>query len=173
MTEAINYNVEAEELPLPNEESAENAEPVVPEEKGEQCEQPSELDVLRAELEELKLELARRDERDKSNSRMLKECGEFKNYFPDTELSSIDDEVWESVKNGVPLSAAYALYLRKTEQLKDRIEQLNRRNKEMSAGSVGKGGEESFYSPSEVKAMTREQVRENYKHVLESMRHWH
>lgn len=172
MTDIMNDNVKTEELAdelLPTEESAEDAEREMTDEV---VEPPLELDLLKAELDELKLELARRDELDRENRRMLKECGEFKTYFPETELSSVDDEVWESVKNGVPLSAAYALYLRKTEQTRERIEKLNRRNTEMSAGSVGKKGEESFYSPSEVKAMTRDQIRANYKHVLESMRHW-
>ena len=141
-------------------------------EKEEGEEEKSELDKLYEELETLKGELARRDALDESNKRMLRECEEFREYFPDSELSSVPDEVWESVKGGVPLAAAYALYSRKNELHKNRINEINQRNKDMSAGSVKRGGEDKFYSPSEVRAMTREQVKSNYTDIIESMRHW-
>ena len=141
-------------------------------EKEEGEEEKSELDKLYEELDTLKGELARRDALDESNKRMLRECEEFREYFPDSELSSVPDEVWESVKGGVPLAAAYALYSRKNELHKNRINEINQRNKDMSAGSVKRGGEDKFYSPSEVRAMTREQVKSNYTDIIESMRHW-
>lgn len=141
-------------------------------EKEEGEEEKSELDKLYEELETLKGELARRDALDESNKRMLRECEEFREYFPDSELSSVPDEVWESVKGGVPLAAAYALYSRKNELHKNRINEINQRNKDMSAGSVKRGGEDKSYSPSEVRAMTREQVKSNYTDIIESMRHW-
>lgn len=141
-------------------------------EKEEGAKEKSELDKLYEELETLKGELARRDALDESNKRMLRECEEFREYFPDSELSSVPDEVWESVKGGVPLAAAYALYSRKNELHKNRINEINQRNKDMSAGSVKRGGEDKFYSPSEVRAMTREQVKSNYTDIIESMRHW-
>ena len=141
-------------------------------EKEEGAKEKSELDKLYEELDTLKGELARRDALDESNKRMLRECEEFREYFPDSELSSVPDEVWESVKGGVPLAAAYALYSRKNELHKNRINEINQRNKDMSAGSVKRGGEDKFYSPSEVRAMTREQVKSNYTDIIESMRHW-
>lgn len=140
--------------------------------EAEQGQERSELERLAEELENLRGELARRDALDESNKRMLRECEEFKEYFPDTELSAVPDEVWESVKGGVSLAAAYALFARKTEIHKSRVEQINRKNREMSAGSVKQGGDEKYYSPTEVKAMTPEQVRSNYAEIIESMRHW-
>ena len=157
----LEENIEIEEDVLENELAKEDS-----------GEEKSELDKLYEELDALKGELARRDALDESNKRMLRECEEFREYFPDAELSSVPDEVWESVKSGVPLAAAYSLYERKSELHKNRINEINQRNKEMSAGSVKRGGEEKFYSPSEVRAMTREQVKSNYSDIIESMRHW-
>lgn len=154
-------NIEIEEESLENE--------VLEEDGGEE---KSELDLLKEELESLRGEIARRDALDESNKRMLRECEEFKEYFPNSELSSVPDEVWESVKGGVPLAAAYALYARREELHRSRIDEFNQRNKLMSAGSVKRGGEERFYSPSEVRSMTREQVKSNYTDIIESMRHW-
>lgn len=148
----------------------ENAE--IPAEPSEAEQEKSELERLMEEIEDLRGELARRDAIDESNKRMLRECEEFKEYFPDTELSAVPDEVWESVREGTSLAAAYALFARRTEMHKSRVEQINLKNQEMSAGSVRRGGDEKYYSPTEVKAMTPEQVRSNYAEIIESMRHW-
>ena len=152
--------IEEEQMPTPD----------APTEEAQEGE--GELEDLRKEIECLRGELARRDALDESNKRMLRECEEFKEYSPDAELSSVPDEVWEKVKGGLPLSAAYALFVRKTEMQKSRVEQINRKNREMSAGSVRNGGDEGYYSPAEVKSMTPDQVRANYTDIIESMRHW-
>ena len=140
----------------------------------EESEQDTEeREALLSELNALKEELARRDAIEEGNRRMMRECEQFKDYFPNTDLSSIPDEVWESVKDGIPLAASYALYERKEALRRERAEELNSRNKMMSAGSVKRGGEEKYYSPSEVRSMTRDQVKSNYSDIIESMRHWH
>lgn len=154
-------------------EVLETAEGADAEDLPSESEDEGELERMRAELEELRGELARRDALEEGNRRMMRECEEFGEYFPEVELSAVPDEVWESVKGGLPLAASYALYARREELQKLRADELNQRNRMMSAGSVSKGGEEKYYSPSEVKAMTREQVRSNYSEIVESMRHWH
>ena len=146
--------------------------PDAPTEEAQESVGEDELEDLRKEIEDLRGELSRREALDESNKRMLRECEEFKEYFPDAELSSVPDEVWERVKGGLPLSAAYALFARRIEMQKSRVEQINRKNREMSAGSVRNGGDEGYYSPAEVKAMTPDQVRANYTDIIESMRHW-
>ena len=131
-----------------------------------------EVALLRAELEALRGELSKRDELDRANSRMNAELSEFSEYFPETELASIPDEIWEKVKRGASLSATYALYLRKNEERQKKIGDFNEKNRRMSAGSLLKGESEKYYSPSEVKRMTPAQVKSNYDDIIASMKHW-
>lgn len=132
----------------------------------------SEIDLLRAEIEKLRSELKIRDEREKVNSKILQEIQEFGNYFPDVDIHEIPDEVWEKVKRGAPLSASFALNLRKIELEKKKISDFNEKNRRMSTGSLVQGEGEKYYSPSEVKKMTPAQVKSHYDEIVESMRHW-
>jgi hypothetical protein len=131
-----------------------------------------EISSLRAEIDALKSELSKRDELDRAHSRMNTELKEFSEYFPDTELTSIPDEIWERVKNGASLAATYALFLRKSEREQKKIGDFNEKNRRMSAGSLMKGEGERYYSPAEVKKMTPAQVKSNYDDIIASMKHW-
>ena len=131
-----------------------------------------ELSLLKSELEALRMELKSRDEREAQNSRMIKELTEFQKYFPEVELHSIPDDVWEQVKNGVSLSASFALNLKKIEIERKKISDFNEKNRRMSAGSLMQGEGEKYYSPSEVKRMSPAQVKAHYDDIVESMRHW-
>lgn len=131
-----------------------------------------ELSLLKSELEALRMELKSRDEREAQSSRMIKELTEFQEYFPEVELQSIPDEIWEQVKNGASLSASFALNLKKIEIERKKISDFNEKNRRMSAGSLMQGEGEKYYSPSEVKRMSPTQVKAHYDDILESMRHW-
>lgn len=131
-----------------------------------------ELSALRAEIETLKSELSKREEVERVQSRMNTELAEFSEYFPQTELTSIPDEIWEKVKNGASLAATYALFLRKIEREQKKVDDFNEKNRRMSAGSLMKGEGEKYYSPAEVKKMTPAQVKSNYDDIIASMKHW-
>jgi hypothetical protein len=132
----------------------------------------SEISALRMELEGLRAELRARDESEKLNSRMLAEITEFQEYFPEVDIHQISNEVWEKVKNGVPLSASFALSLHKMELEKKKVSDFNEKNRRMSAGSLMQGEGEKYYSPAEVKKMTPAQVKSHYDEIVASMRHW-
>ena len=125
--------------------------------------------ALKNELEELKVKLA---EKESALERMSREIGEFSEIFPEKQINSIPDSVWASVKEGIPLAAAYALYERKNAVRAGTAELINTRNNERSTGSIGRANTENFYTPSEVKAMSREEVRKNYTKIIESMKKW-
>ncbi len=127
-----------------------------------------ELTVLRARVEELEAQLA---EREYLSARIGRECDEFVSYFPEVSLHAVPDEVWGQVKSGVPLSAAYALYEKKQQKQQEEIERIGARGAAMTAGGMGAAGDE-YFSPSQVRAMSPVQVRENYDRIFESMRHW-
>ena len=152
----------------------EEAESVVEDELIEELEDDvGELELLRAEVQRLRTELYEREELDRVNSRMKNEMAEFEEYFPETDISSIPDEIWEKVKGGASLASSFALYQRKIEMEAQRISDFNKRTRKMSAGSLASDEGEKYYSPSEVKKMSPAQVRANYDDIIESMRHWH
>ena len=135
-------------------------------------EELDELSLLKSEIDSLRQELRARDEREQANSRMLNELTEFSEYFPDVDIHNIPNEVWEQVKNGTSISAAFALNLRKMELEKKKVSDFNDKNRRMSAGSLLGGEGEKYYSPAEVKRMTPAQVKSHYDDIIESMRHW-
>ena len=116
--------------------------------------------------------LAKRDELERVQTRMNLELSEFAEYFPEVEIGTISDDVWEKVKAGASLSASYALYLRKNELQSKKIDGINEKNRQMSAGSVLNLEGDRYYSPSEVKRMSPAQIKANYDDILESMKHW-
>ena len=134
-------------------------------------EELDELSLLKSEIDSLRQELRARDEREQANSRMLNELTEFSEYFPDVDIHNITNEVWEQVKNGTSISAAFALNLRKMELEKKKVSDFNDKNRRMSAGSLLGGEGEKYYSPAEVKRMTPAQVKSHYDDIIESMRH--
>lgn len=138
----------------------------------EDKESDDELLTLKAEIDALKQELQLRDEREKASARMLSELSEFGDYFPEVDIYSIPEEIWNQVKNGASLSASYALNLRKIEIERKRVNDLNEKNRRMSTGAIAFGEGEKYYSPNEVKKMTPAQVKSHYDEIVESMRHW-
>ena len=56
-------------------------------------------------------------------------------------------------------------------ELRRRIEEINRANRESSAGSV-RGSQSDYFSYNEVKEMTPAQVRKNFSRIVDSMGKW-
>ena len=104
---------------------------------------------------------------------ILRELAEFYRLFPHVSLEDIPEEVWDSVENGIPLAAAYALYEKKRHSAKERAGEINRRNASLSAGKAGKNTKGEYFSPDEVRTMSQRQVHQNYHAIMESMKHWH
>lgn len=126
--------------------------------------------VLRAEIDSLKREL---EESRAFYARLDVECAEFSSLYPDVSITSLPDVVWQSVKKGVPLSAAYALEVRRAEVKAQKARTVNRENSEMSSGALGNDNRNDFFSPSQVRSMSASEVRANYSKIIESMSKWH
>ena len=131
--------------------------------------QKDELEALREELCRLRAEL---EEKKSSLERLGKEISDFSELFPGEQLTSLPDSVWESVRGGIPLAAAYALYKRKTELRAEQASLVNKKNNGMSTGAIGRDTTENFYTPDEVRAMTRSEIKKNYSKILDSMKKW-
>ncbi len=121
----------------------------------------TEVETLRKALEEKENALAALHE---MQSKYAAAFDEFRREFPDVPISSLDEALWEQVKSGVPLAAAYALKMHREEK-----------NETVQKGgwkSLDEGVSDQFYSPSEVRRMTQSEVRKNYARICESMKHW-
>lgn len=156
---------------------AEAAEQVTAEAGKEQAEEAAQAEpkevipdaqALLSRIEELEAELAQREQ---LSERMTRECEEFESYFPETSLRAIPDSVWERVHAGVPLAAAYALYERGVHNQKKKDEEREARAACCSLGLPG-AADDHYFSPAQVRAMSRGEVRQNYDRIFESMRHW-
>ena len=155
----------AEEAVAPPQEDSPNDTEIDP-----PAEDQNEVLTLRAELEALKKEL---EESRAFYARLDTECAEFSSLYPNVSITSLPDSVWQSVKKGVPLSAAYALEVRRAEVKAQKARAVNRENRERSSGAIGIDNRNDFFSPTQVRAMSAAEVRANYTKIIESMSKWH
>ena len=129
-----------------------------------------ELTSLREEVSALKAQLA---EERALYSRVNAECAEFAQLYPGIPLSSLTDGIWESVKRGVPIAAAYALEERRAAIADMKANAVNSTNRLLSSGSIDPHASEEYYSPEEVRSMSPAEVRANYSKIISSMQKWH
>ena len=128
-----------------------------------------EIAALKAELEQLRASLSQKEEEQR---RIMAEMEDFSRLFPTTPVREIPESVWKDVASGIPLSAAYALYEKRSSMDRLHAEEINRLNAERSAGRAGLHTPNEYYSPDEVRAMSPSEVRENFKRIRESMKRW-
>ncbi len=129
----------------------------------------AEISDLRAEIERLRRQL---DEQQKSFERMSREVAEFSELFPEKDLSSLPGEVWENVRRGMPLAAAYAYEAARRDKIARYAAEVNAKNRECSAGHIDGRGGTDYFSPAEVRSMSASEVRNNYTKILDSMKLW-
>ena len=103
---------------------------------------------------------------------IAKQLSEFSELFPDVSVKSIPDCVWDDVKQGNSLAAAYSVYERRITEAARRIESINAKNAQKSAGAVGKNMAQEFFSADDVRKMSPSEVRANYAKIRRSMEKW-
>ena len=188
-TEAMDPT-ENEAQPEQTEEEASLEEPVQdPElaegsgEKTEADKEPPENDIeleaanksieeLTAEIKLLKEQIEKLEELKKAQNRILAEIGDFVALFPEIPIEEIPDTVWESVKQGAPLAASYALYEKRMVAEAKRIAEINAKNAKKSPGAAGKDTAGEYFSPEDVRRMSRAEVHANYSKIKDSMKKW-
>lgn len=129
----------------------------------------SELESLRRELNLLRAQM---DGQSRAMQKIGLEYAEFCDLYPNQSPEELPDEVWESVRRGIPLSAAYALAERRKFRTEEKARTLNLENHQRSSGALGQGTS-GYLSPDEVRAMSQAEVRANYQTILLSMQKWH
>lgn len=114
-----------------------------------------------------------RIERLLAQERAAAEYAEFGRLFPGASVSALPDEVAASVRSGVPLAAAYALYERRRAVDAASAEAINEKNRGLSFEVNKSDSQDGYFSYAEVKAMSPSEVRQNYSRIIDSMSHWH
>lgn len=127
---------------------------------------------LLEEIDSLREEIARLNRLKSEESRILAEINDFCALFPDVKLESLPDEVWEEVRKGAPLAASFALYEKKSAARAKRIAQINSNNATRAAGIAGTDAASEYFSPEDVRRMSRAEVHANYSKIKESMKKW-
>lgn len=151
--------VKTEEKPI--EDGNANARTTVEDTTEDTASLRAEVDRLRAELHEVR----------ENAERLAAGYEELTDLFPSADLGSMPDSFRDSVRRGVPPAAAYALEMRRREVEAARAAEAQRIARESSVGGVSRRAD-SPLSPDEVRAMSREEVRENFSRILESMKCW-
>lgn len=128
-----------------------------------------EISKLREKIRELNERLSAQAE---ESRRISEQLGEFYDVFPNADLKTLPDSVWDSVRAGNSLAASYALYRQRVYQRELAAKAVNERNLGSSSGRVGTDSSKEYFSPDEVRCMSRTEVRANYSKIIESMKKW-
>ena len=133
---------------------------------------PPSIEELNQTIASLKNELEAYKSAAAQQEAIAKQITDFSELFPDITVRSIPDEVWDDVKNGNSLAAAYSVYERRITEAARRIERINAKNAERSAGVAGKNMTQEFFSADDVRKMSPSEVRANYAKIRRSMEKW-
>ncbi len=100
------------------------------------------------------------------NERFISETEEFYENFPDVDLDTVSDTVWQSVKNGERLTEAY----RREKNTEAEAARRNEKNRMASSGAVGRTTRtKGVYNERDVRAMSPKQVHDEYDNIIKSM----
>lgn len=106
------------------------------------------------------------------SERRNREREEFCRIFPDADPDDLPVPVKDDIESGIPLSAAFALYKYKHQLELERALEANARNCQTLPHAIEGGEENNFFSADSVRSMSQSQIRENFSHIINSMKHW-
>ncbi len=119
----------------------------------------------RAELDEL-----RRDRRIKEN--LERELEIIKELFPDFDANAMPDELFEKCSEGKGLAGEYALWQLRMQRVRDEADKKNESNSHSAPPQIHDGDGELYFTPEQVRTMSRRDVRRHYKNIIKSMEKW-
>ena len=142
-----------------------------PDEAGEDFPEPTVAELL-IELNEVKAQLEALETFNRNQTRILNELTDFAALFPEVAVDEIPEEVWAAVRQGNALSAAFALYEKKRAADERRVANINAKNASNSPGAAGINTASEYFTPDDVRKMSRAEVHLNYSKIKESMKKW-
>lgn len=132
----------------------------------------SAIAALKEEIEALRAEITALEQLKKNQDRILSELADFAALFPEVAVDEIPEEVWEAVRKGTSLTASFALYEKRKAAEAVRIANVNAKNASRSPGAAGTDTASEYFSPDDVRRMSRAEVHANYSKIKESMKKW-
>ncbi len=132
---------------------------------------PDDVKATLIKAEEARREAREIKRRDRSEQSMKEDIKRFREYFPDVKPEDIPESVWNDAANGIPLSNAYALYIRIKDESDGKAREFNQYTDERSV-PVGNDESEAPYTKEEVESMPPSAVKKNYKKILNSIKGW-
>ena len=117
------------------------------------------------ELETLRLEKA-------IKKNLEEEFALLREIFPERDADDIPDEVFALSENGKNLAAHFALYYLKEEKRKTEQTKKEEENSKSAPPDVKNSPEEAYFTYDEVRNMSEEEIRKNYKNIMKSMEKW-
>ena len=130
------------------------------------------ISSLNEKISALESELNAYKEASERQQFIAEQINEFNELFPEIAVRSLPDEVWESVKKGNSLAAAYSVYERRVAEAARKIELINQRNASAAAGAAGRSAPKEYFTADEVRKMSPAEVRANYAGIRRSMEKW-
>ena len=126
--------------------------------------------VNAARKEALDARAAKRKEAQKAA--LAEQIQKFRKVFPDVKSDGIPQEVWDDIKDGIPLPYAYALYLAATQGNKKYAEGINAKNNGMAPPPVNAHDDEGELTMEQVEAMSPEAIKRSFPKILRSLNKW-
>ena len=116
------------------------------------------------------LEAFRLEKRVKKN--LEEEIKKLFELFPDFDVESIPDEIFDKCEDGSRLAAEYALWYLTEEKKKGEQQKKEEENMKSAPPNVKDSSEPTYFTPEQVRAMSEEEIRKNYKTIMNSMEKW-
>ena len=130
------------------------------------------IESLKEVIFDLQAKISNLEAEKKAQERILEEIGDFNSLFPEVSIDEIPESIWESVKKGTSLAASYALYEKRKLAEAQRIAKINESNAKRAAGVAGVHTANEYFSPDEVRKMSRSEVHANFAKIRKSMEKW-
>lgn len=107
-----------------------------------------------------------------ADGQLSEEIQRFRKAFPDVAAEDIPQSVWEDMRNGIPLTYAYAMFLQANGKDTDYADEVNARNSSSATPPVSEGADEGELSMEEVESMSPAAVKSNFPRILRSIGKW-
>lgn len=121
-------------------------------------------------LDREELEAFRLEKRIKEN--LEAEFKKLVEIFPEFNADDVPDEVFEKCEDGRGLAAEYALWYITEEKKKGEQKKKEEENSKSAPPNVKEASEPTYFTPEQVKNMSKAEIRKNYKAIMDSMEKW-
>ncbi len=129
-----------------------------------------EIEASPEELDRNELEKFRRERDVKKN--LESELELLFEVFPELDVDSIPDALFEKCPDGKGLAAEYALMTLVEKKRSEEQKEKELENEKAAVPEVKGSAEDAYFSPEDVRRMSESEIKKNYKTIMKSMEKW-